>query len=327
MLFGKNKPPYTTPHASQAPGGEGRNTATDRMLASAVQEYVQEQRLRRRWGIFFKLVLFLFIGGAIIAQFTEDETMVGGEHTAMVEINGIIGPNDLSADNINQSIRDAFSAESSVGVILRINSPGGTPVQAAQINEEITRLKILYPDKPVYAAVTDVCASGGYYIAVAADEIFAHPSSIVGSIGVLMNGFGFVGAMEKLGVERRLIIAGENKALLDPFSPVTRAQKHHAQTMIDEVHQQFINAVRSGRGDRLSSNESEIFSGLLWSGETALALGLVDRFGSAQLIAREILGAEMLVDYSYRPTFMEQFADRIGTTLSSMLLDRSIRLQ
>ena len=327
MLFGKNKPPYTTPHASQAPGGEGRNTATDRMLASAVQEYVQEQRLRRRWGIFFKLVLFLFIGGAIIAQFTEDETMVGGEHTAMVEINGIIGPNDLSADNINQSIRDAFSAESSVGVILRINSPGGTPVQAAQINEEITRLKVLYPDKPVYAAVTDVCASGGYYIAVAADEIFAHPSSIVGSIGVLMNGFGFVGAMEKLGVERRLIIAGENKALLDPFSPVTRAQKHHAQTMIDEVHQQFINAVRSGRGDRLSSNESEIFSGLLWSGETALALGLVDRFGSAQLIAREILGAEMLVDYSYRPTFMEQFADRIGTTLSSMLLDRSIRLQ
>ena len=327
MLFGKNKPPYTTPHASQTPGGEGRNTATDRMLAAAVQEYVQEQRLRRRWGIFFKLVLFLFIGGTIIAQFTEDETMVGGEHTAMVEINGIIGPNDLSADNINQSIRDAFSAESSVGVILRINSPGGTPVQAAQINEEITRLKVLYPDKPVYAAVTDVCASGGYYIAVAADEIFAHPSSIVGSIGVLMNGFGFVGAMEKLGVERRLIIAGENKALLDPFSPVTRAQKHHAQTMIDEVHQQFINAVRSGRGDRLSSNDSEIFSGLLWSGETALALGLVDRFGSAQLIAREILGAEMLVDYSYRPTFMEQFADRIGTTLSSMLLDRSIRLQ
>ncbi len=327
MLFGKNKSPYTTPHASQTPGGEGRNAATDRMLASAVQEYVQEQRLRRRWGIFFKLVLFLFIGGAIIVQFTEDEAMVGGEHTAMVEINGIIGPNDLSADNINQSLRNAFSAASSVGVILRINSPGGTPVQAAQINEEITRLKVLYPDKPVYAAVTDVCASGGYYIAVAADEIFAHPSSIVGSIGVLMNGFGFVGAMEKLGVERRLIVAGENKALLDPFSPVTRAQKHHAQTMIDEVHQQFINAVRSGRGDRLSGNESEIFSGLLWSGETALALGLVDRFGSTQLIAREILGAEMLVDYSYRPTFMEQFADRIGTTLSSMLLDRSIRLQ
>ncbi|MCY3769844.1 MAG: S49 family peptidase [Gammaproteobacteria bacterium] len=297
------------------------------MLATAIQEYVRERRLRRRWGIFFKLTLFLFFGGAAIAYFTVDESLVSGEHTALVEIDGIIGPDDLSADQVNQGLLNAFSAASSVGVILKINSPGGTPVQAAQINAEITRLKALYPDKPVYAAVTDVCASGGYYIAVAADEIFAHPSSIVGSIGVLMNGFGFVGAMEKLGVERRLIAAGENKALLDPFSPVILAQKHHAQTIIDEVHQQFIHAVKAGRGDRLSSNDSEIFSGLFWSGKTAMELGLVDRFGDVQLIARELLGAETLVDYSYRPAFVEQFADQVGTTLHSLLFGRSMQLQ
>ena len=228
-------------------GERFRQSENTRVLSMLAQDYLKERKSKRRWGIFFKSLLVIGIGTVIFAHFKPDSGMISGEHTALVELEGIIGPNSNSARAINRSLADAFAAENSVGVILQINSPGGTPVQAAQINEEITRLKALYPDKPFYVSIMDICTSGGYYVAVAADRIFAHPSSIVGSIGVLMGGFGFVEAMDKLGIERRLITAGANKAILDPFSPSNRADVEHARAMLAEVHEQFISAVKSGR--------------------------------------------------------------------------------
>ena len=215
-------------------------------------------------------------------------------------------------------LRRAFEADKSRGVILRINSPGGTPVQAAEINAEIVRLKGLYPDKPFYTVISDLCASGGYYVAVAADTIYANPSSLVGSIGVLMDGYGFVSTMEKLGVERRLITAGENKGLLDPFSPLIEDDVIHVKQMLNEVHQQFIDAVKTGRGDRLADDDS-IFSGLFWSGERAMELGLIDAFGDAGYVARDVIGTETLVDYTVRKSFLEQFSDQLGASLLSRL--------
>jgi len=276
--------------------------------------------------MFIKVLVIAYIGVTTFAYFKTTNTVVSDEHTAIVELNGMISTDGISADEINQSLRNAFKAKSSVGVVLRINSPGGTPVQAAQINEEIWRLKERYPDKPFYAAITDICASGGYYIAVAADEIFAHPSSIVGSIGVLINGFGFTDSMEKLGIERRLMTAGENKAILDPFSPLNPADQRHAQAMLDDVHQHFIDAVRKGRGERLGS-DPDMFSGLFWSGEKAKQLGLVDQFGSAEQIARDILGTEKLVDYTIKPSLLELFAGEIGASISNTLLQSTISLR
>lgn len=211
-------------------------------------------------------------------------------------------------------LQAAFEDSKTRGVILRINSPGGSPVQAGQIYDEIKRLRGEYPNIPLYAVVDDICASGGYYVAAAADRIYVNKASIVGSIGVLMDGFGFTGTMDKLGVERRLLTAGENKGFLDPFSPPNPRQQAYAKAMLGEIHQQFIQAVRDGRGKRLKETP-DMFSGLVWSGEKSIALGLADALGSAEYVAREVIKAEDIVDFTPQEGFADRFAKRFGVAL------------
>ncbi|MCY3804018.1 MAG: S49 family peptidase [Gammaproteobacteria bacterium] len=278
---------------------------------------LKEQRRARRWGIFFKSLGFAYLGLFLIGMMDWNLSTLpdGTRHTAMVEMTGVIADGEIaSADNVISGLQAAFENPRSVAVILKINSPGGSPVQAGYINREITRLRALYPDKPLYAVVTDICASGGVFAAVAADEIYADKASLVGSIGVMMDGFGFVEAIEKLGIERRLKIAGEHKGLLDPFSPEDPFEKAHVQKLLDEIHQQFIEAVRQGRGDRLV-DESKIFSGLFWTGEQALEMGLVDGFGSAGYVAREVVGVEGIQDYTYREDVLQRFSRQLGSML------------
>src|SRR5688572_13112515 len=229
---------------------------------------IQEQRRARLWGIFFKLLLFIYLVVLLVVGMGWMGKKDGGaaKHTALVEVRGVIAPESAaSADNVMSGLQDAFKDKRTQGVVIRINSPGGSPVQAGHINDEIRRLRAKHPDIPVYAVVEDICASGGYFVAVAADQIYVDKSSIIGSIGVLMDGFGFTGTMEKLGIERRLLAAGENKGFLDPFSPIEESQKAHAQNMLADIHQQFINVVRQGRGKRLKETP-DMFSGLLWIG-------------------------------------------------------------
>lgn len=278
---------------------------------------LQEQRRARRWGIFFKLLGFAYVAILLISLIGWDFSSLssGGQHTALVELVGLIAEGEnASADNVVSGLRAAFKNEKSAAVILRINSPGGSPVQASYINREITRLRELYPEKPLYAVVTDICASGGVFAAVAADKIYANKASIVGSIGVRMDSFGFVETMEKLGIERRLMTAGEHKAILDPFSPEDKFEKKHVQTLLDEIHQQFIDVVKEGRGDKLA-NDASLFSGLFWTGEQALELGLVDGFGSASYVAREVVGVEEVRDYTFREDILQQFVGRFGAAL------------
>jgi protease-4 len=240
-------------------------------------------------------------------------------HTAIVDLNGPIGiQGGVYADQMNDSLRRAFEASMSKGVVLRINSPGGSPVQSDEINSQITRLRAQYPDKELHVVVSDICASGGYYIAAAADNIYANPSSIVGSIGVRMDSFGFVDALKKLGVERRSLTAGTNKSILDPFLPVKPEQQAHAKNMLDIVHQQFINKVKEGRGNRLSENP-DLFTGLFWSGEQAKELGLIDGYGNVAYVAKDIIGYESVVDYSYKPDFFERFAQDLGVSIGSTI--------
>ena len=278
---------------------------------------LQEQRRARRWGIFFKLLAFGYVAILLVslADWNFSGMSAGGQHTALVELVGIIADGEnASADNVVSGLRAAFKNEKSAAVILRINSPGGSPVQASYINNEIKRLRELYPEKPLYAVVADICASGGVFAAVAADKIYADKASIVGSIGVRMDNFGFVEALEKLGIERRLMTAGEHKALLDPFLPEKAFEKQHIQSLLDEIHQQFIDVVKEGRGDKLT-NDANLFSGLFWTGEQALELGLVDGFGSAGYVAREVVGVEDVRDYTYREDILQQFAGRLGAAI------------
>lgn len=281
---------------------------------------LQEQRRARQWTIFFRLLTFAFLFivlFAIMGWFNRGEVPLTGRHTALVELRGVIAVGgDTDADRVISGLREAFKDKGTQGVILRINSPGGSPVQAGYINDEIRRLRSKYPQIPVYAVVEDICASGGYYAAAAADKIFVDKASIVGSIGVLMDGFGFTGAMEKLGVERRLLTAGENKGFLDPFSPVNSGQREYAQKMLDEVHQQFISVVRQGRGKRLKETP-EMFSGLVWSGEKSIQLGLADSFGSADYVAREVIKAEEIIDFTPQEGLAERFAKRFGAATAS----------
>jgi len=232
---------------------------------------------------------------------------------------GVIDPKgNASADRITESLQLAFKDKNTQGVILRINSPGGSPVQAGIIYDEIRRLRGLHPNTPMYAVVEDVCASGGYYVAAATDKIYVDKASIVGSIGVIMDGWGFTGTMEKLGVERRVLVSGENKAFLDPFSPVDDKQKKHAQSMLDEIHNQFIEVVRKGRGKRLKEN-SDMFSGLLWTGARSIELGLSDGFGSVDFVAREVIKAEDIVDFTQKENFAERVAKRFGAAMADAL--------
>ena len=245
--------------------------------------------------------------------------MVGAKHSALVDIEGIIAPDlDANADYIVTGLRAAFEDKNTAGVILRINSPGGSPVQAGYVYDEITRLKNLYPDIPLYAVISDICASGGYYIASAADKIYANKASVVGSIGVVMSGFGFVGAIDKLGIERRLLHAGDHKGFLDPFSPLKAEEVEHIEGVLNGVYQQFKDVVKKGRGDRLKSDE-KIFSGLIWTGEQSLDLGLVDALGSAGYVAREVIGAEEIVDYTKHDTYFDRFAKKIGASFAGSL--------
>jgi len=278
---------------------------------------LEESRKARRWSIFFKIFIavYLIIVLLIMQSGTWGEKALASRYTALVELDGeISAESNANADNIIQGLRDAFEAKATVGVILHANSPGGSPVQSAYIYDEILRLREKYPDKPLYAVIGDVCASGCYYAVAAADKIYASPASIVGSIGVLMDGFGFVDGMKKLGIERRLLTAGENKGMLDPFSPLDSKARHHAQKMLDEIHGQFIDAVKQGRGDALKPNK-EIFSGLFWSGTKAKELGLVDEYGSAGSVARDVIGAEEIVDYTVRENLFHRLAERFGMAM------------
>jgi len=278
---------------------------------------LEESRKARRWGIFFKIFIavYLIIVLLIMQSGTWGEKALASRYTALVDLDGeISAESNANADNIIQGLRDAFEAKAAVGVILQANSPGGSPVQSAYIYDEILRLREKYPDKPLYAVIGDVCASGCYYAVAAADKIYASPASIVGSIGVLMDGFGFVDGMKKLGIERRLLTAGENKGMLDPFSPLDSKARHHAQKMLDEIHGQFIDAVKQGRGDALKPNK-EIFSGLFWSGTKAKELGLVDEYGSAGSVARDVIGAEEIVDYTVRENLFHRLAERFGMAM------------
>ena len=282
---------------------------------------LNEQRRSRRWSIFFKSLLFGYLLLILLIFYLPDRVDTGalktGRHTAMVEINGVIADDaPANADSIISGLRNAFQDRNAAGIILRINSPGGSPVQAGYINDEIKRLRDKYPQKKVYAVVTDICASGGYYVAVAADEIFADKASMIGSIGVLINGFGFVGAMEKFGVERRLYTAGKSKGFLDPFTPEKRDDVVHAKKMLATIHRQFIDVVKQGRGQRLK-DDPRLFTGLVWTGEESMALGLIDGLGSSSYVAREVIEAENIVDYTPHESLFERFAERIGVSFAS----------
>jgi protease-4 len=281
---------------------------------------VREQRAARRWGIFFKLSFLLLALFAIWAYsdfYTGSDIESLGRHTALIEIDGTIDDEGSgAADTVIPSLNKAFADAGSAAVVLRINSPGGSPVQAGIIVDEIQRLKKGYPNKPLYVVVDEICASGGYYIAAAADKIYVNKASIVGSVGVLMDGFGFTGLMDKLGVERRLLTAGENKGFLDPFSPQSDKQKQHALAMLNEIHEQFISVVRAGRGKRLKENP-EIFSGLYWTGAKAVEMGLADGFGTVDTVARDVVKAEDIIDYTAHEGLPERVLKKFGASVGS----------
>jgi protease-4 len=295
----------------QAPGWE-RGVLEKVLLAT-----LKEQRAARRWRIFFRLAtlgVFLLVFFTLF-EFKTTTKAAAGRHTAMVSIEGEIAAGTAaSAEAINASLQAAFEDAGSAGVILKINSPGGSPVQAGIINDEIRRLREVHPDKKLYVVVEEVCASGGYYIAAAADMIYVNKASIIGSIGVLMDGFGFTELMDKIGVERRLYTAGENKGMLDPFSPQSPTHRQYAQQMLDEIHQQFIAVVREGRGKRLA-NDPQLFSGLFWSGARSVELGLADGIGTADFVARDVIKAEDIVDYTVKDNIAERVAKRFGAAI------------
>ena len=306
---GAQQPGGTVPARRDAEGWERQ------LLEKLLMGTLEERRRARRWSIFFRLLAFVFAGFAIVIAMgwlAPDASKLVERHTALVELKGTLEVDgEASADNLVSALRSAFEDDKTVGVVLRINSPGGSPVQAGIVHDEIRRLREKYPDTPLYAVIEEVCASGGYYVAAAADRIFVDKASLVGSIGVLMDGFGFVGAMDKLGVERRLLTAGENKGFLDSFSPMDEAQRRHAQSMLDQIHRQFIEVVRKGRGDRLKDDPA-LYSGLIWTGEKSIELGLADEFGTLDSVARDVIKAEEVVDFSAHESLAEKLARRIG---------------
>jgi protease IV len=299
---------------------EENNNWERSVLEKLAMSAVQEQRRARHWGIFFKvltfgylfILLFLFLGwtGGKV-----DGTL--GKHTALIDLNGVISADsNANADNLIGSLQDAFKDKNTAGIILRINSPGGSPVQAGLVNDEIHRLRGLHPEIPFYVVVEDMCASGGYYIAAAADKIYVDKASIVGSIGVLMDGFGFTGTMQKLGVERRLLTAGDNKGFMDPFSPRNPRQEEITKKMLEDIHQQFISVVKEGRGKRLKESP-EIFSGLFWTGDKAIQLGLADEYGSVDSVARDVIKVENIVDFTTHEGLADRLAKKFGAGVAS----------
>src|SRR3972149_6153719 len=304
-------------------GNNGHNLPSQQPLVNQIaREFLAEQRTSRRWGIFFKLLgafwLFLILL-VYVSQNEELNTLNTSRHSALVDISGVIAADSqASADNIISGLRAAYRNRNIAGIILRIDSPGGSPVQAGYVYDEIKRLRKIHPETPLYAVIVDTCASGGYYIAVAADKIFADKASLVGSIGVIMSGFGYVEAMDKLGIERRLLHAGDNKGFMDSFSPLSEQDRQHADALLDGIYQQFMGVVKEGRGDRLK-DDAIIFSGLVWTGEQSLELGLVDELGSAAYVAREVIGAEEIVNYTYQENYLDRLARGIGTSLAEKM--------
>lgn len=278
---------------------------------------LNEQKAKRRWGIFFKLAVLAYLIAVLVLviDWGGTDKLADGKHTALIKVRGTIEANgDASADKINGALQSAFEDKGTAGIIMQINSPGGSPVQSGIVYDEIRRLRAKHPEIPIYVVVEDLCASGGYYIASAADKIFVDKASIVGSIGVLMDGFGFTGTMDKLGVERRLLTAGANKGFLDPFSPQDEKQKEHAQVLLGEIHKQFIEVVRKGRGKRLKETP-ETFSGLMWTGSQSIQMGLADDFGTVDSVARDLIKAENILDYSVKENIAERFAKRLGAEM------------
>lgn len=292
------------------------------VLERLLQSTLTEQRRARRWRIFFRLLtvaLVLLVLGLFRADVGVPQ--VNTRHTALVQLNGLIAPGtDANADLIIESLRAAYENTHVAGVVLRIDSPGGSPVQGGRINAEIRRLRGLHPNVPLHAVIDDICASGGYYVAVAADRIYADKASVVGSIGVLMNGFGFVGALDKLGIERRLLTAGAHKGFLDPFSPQNPEDIAHASGLLKAIHSQFIDVVKQGRGERLK-DDPRLFTGLVWTGEQGIELGLVDALGDTDSVAREVFKADKVVDYTVRPAYFEKLIRSAGGEAASSLLN------
>ena len=303
---------------------EGGDEKSWKLLEKTLLATVEERRRARRWGIFFKLLGFTYLL-VLLAMFSPalslKEAARSGDHTALVEVRGMIADDEsASADNIGGSLRAAFKDKHTKGVVLRINSPGGSPVQSGYIYDEIRRLRAAHPDTRLYAVITDLGASGAYYIASAADAIYADKASLVGSIGVTAASFGFVEAMERLGVERRVYTAGEHKAFLDPFQPQKEGEVRFWREVLEVTHRQFIDSVKQGRGERLRDKDHpELFSGLVWSGEQALQLGLVDALGSASHVAREGVGAENLIDFTVRETPFDRFAKKLGSGVAERM--------
>ena len=317
-----NPPNYVPPQPAAAAPATGNGTNWEReVLEKLVFSTVRERRANRRWSIFFKFATLLIILFAVASYFdfnwTGGDSETLGRHTALIEIDGSIeSEGSGSAAVVIPSLNKAFSDSGSVAVLLHINSPGGSPVQAGMIVDEIRRLRKGYPEKPLYVVVDEICASGGYYIAAAGDRIYVNKASIVGSIGVLMDGFGFTGAMEKIGVERRLLTAGVNKGFMDPFSPESDKHKQHAQAMLDEIHAQFIDVVRTGRGKRLKETP-EMFSGLFWTGARAIDMGLADGLGTVDTVARDVVHAEDIIDYTQHEGLPERVLKKFGAAMGA----------
>ncbi|MDD2767224.1 MAG: signal peptide peptidase SppA [Methylococcus sp.] len=318
----ENRSPNATAETNAQSG-----TWERQVLEKLLLESLLEQRRARRWSLIFRLSLLAVIGLGFLLTLKplapERLSGAGKEHTAVVDVFGTIAEGgETDAETIIDGLHEAAEAKGVKGIVIRLNTPGGSPVQSAYVYDEIRKIKKEHPAMPVYAVVSDLCASGGYYIASATDKIFVNPASIIGSIGVIMNGFGFVGALEKLGVERRVMTAGEHKALLDPFSPVNPVEKQHVQALLNTVHQQFIAAVKAGRGDRLK-DKPEIFSGLLWTGTEGIELGLADGTGELHQIAETVIGAKEIVNYSHKETWMDRLSQQLGTSLGAALKDLS----
>jgi len=301
------------------------------ILERLATEGLLEQQRARRWGIFFKLLTFVlvfFVLYLVLSSTSATDRVCLDKCTAMVELRGELDSDArASADNVIAGLQAAFKDKGTRGVVLKIDSPGGSPVQAGAINDEIRRLRAKHPDTPIYAVVEEICASGAYYVAVATDRIYVDKASLVGSIGVIMDGFGFVGTMEKLGVERRALTAGENKDFLDPFAPVVPKQREYAQQMIDEIHAQFIAAVKQGRGARLKETP-ELYSGLVWSGQRSIELGLADALGSVDSVARDVIKADDVVDFTQQESLTDRVARKLGASMgrtAASLLQKSPR--
>ena len=321
-------------HENPINTGDSRESGWEReVIEKLALAAVTEQTRARRWSVFFKSLMFAYLlvvfGVAMYPSIKQDMGGDSKDHTAVIDVVGVIAEDkDANAANIIESLRGAVKDKHTKGIILHSNSPGGSPVQSAYVYEEIRKIKKEHPALPIYAVVSDICASGCYYIASASDKIFVNPSSLIGSIGVLMDGFGFVDVMQKLGVERRLLTAGTHKAMLDPFSPPKEDETKYMQSLLDQVHQQFIGAVKAGRGDRLKDTP-DMFSGLVWTGEASVKLGVSDGFGNDDYVAKDIIGAEKLVDFTKQGRLIDKIAGKLGASfgqaIGSLIQGPSIR--